>query len=197
MRIATDHREAILQAAASLFARKKFHEVLMDDVAEKTGIAKGTIYRFYANKEELFAALSMRYLEIMGTETGAIAAGNGPPLVRLAGIVKRLAELVQEHNDFFQVMMRHECELLAQRQSEFHSRRLAIRDSIVTCLKQAQSRKEIACPFALEAAADMLLGMMRSLIRFTTPRPPPDQIAAMAMQLFLKGMGNSRNRGAA
>ncbi len=197
MRVATDHREAILQAAASLFARKKFHEVLMDDVAEKTGIAKGTIYRYYSNKEELFAALSMRYMEIMGAETTAIAAGDGPPLDRLAGIVKRLAELVHEHNDFFQVMMRHECELLAQRQSEFHQRRSAIRDSIVICLRQAQSRKEISCSFTLEAAADMLLGMMRSLIRFTTPRPTPDQIAVMTMQLLLKGISSPRNRGAA
>ena len=33
MRVATDHRELILSSAASLFAHKPFHEVLMDDVA--------------------------------------------------------------------------------------------------------------------------------------------------------------------
>lgn len=197
MRVATDHREAILQAAASLFARKKFHEVLMDDVAEKTGIAKGTIYRFYANKEELFAALSMRYMEIMGTEVAAIAAGDGPPLTRLASLVKRLAQLSHEHIDFFQVMMRHECELLAQRQTEFNTRRNAIRDSVVLCLKQAQARKEVNVPFALESAADMMLGMMRNLNRFTTPRPPPDEVAEMVLQLFLKGIATPRNRGVA
>jgi AcrR family transcriptional regulator len=197
VRVATDHREAILQAAASLFARKKFHEVLMDDVAEKTGIAKGTIYRFYSNKEELFAALSMRYMEILGTESAAIASGDGLPLERLGAIVKRLAELVFEHNDFFQVMMRHECELVLHRQNEMTARRQAIRDSIVTCLKQAQQRKEISFPYPLESAADMLLGMMRNLNRFTTPRPSPEQVSAMALQLFLKGVSTPRNRGAA
>ena len=37
MRVAVDHRETILQTAAKLFARKPFHEVLMDDVADQAG----------------------------------------------------------------------------------------------------------------------------------------------------------------
>src|SRR5262245_54602201 len=115
MRIATDHREAILVTAAKLFARKPFHEVLMDDVAEQAGIAKGTIYRHFPNKDELFSALSFWYLETISAELEIVAARKDPPLVRLRQLVVRVVEVVQERQDFFQVMQRHELNLWAQK----------------------------------------------------------------------------------
>lgn len=167
----------------------------MDEVADKTGIAKGTIYRYFPTKDKLFVELSMRYMEMLGNEATLIAGGEGEPLERLRLTLKKLAELVNEHNDFFQVMMRHECEVLAHPQ--FNDRRSVIRHSLVMSLKQAQARKEIACPYSLETAADMLLGMMRSLNRFTAPKPKPEQIADMIMFMFLKGMGTERSASAA
>ena len=89
MRIATDHREAILHNAARLFARKPFHEVLMDDVAVQTGIAKGTIYRYFPNKAELFVALSMRFVEMLGEEVERTIASNDP-VVNMRAMLVRL-----------------------------------------------------------------------------------------------------------
>ena len=50
-------QEKILAAAEVMFASKRFHEVLMDDIAIGAGVGKGTIYRYFKNKEELYAAL--------------------------------------------------------------------------------------------------------------------------------------------
>src|SRR5205823_5642284 len=123
MRVATDHRGAILQTAANLFARKPFHEVLMEDVAEKAGIAKGTVYRHFANKDELFLELSLSYIDMLSEELGIVAARESAPLQRIRRMLIRMIELIREHDDFFQVMLRHECELRARKQSEFEKRR--------------------------------------------------------------------------
>ena len=44
-------KKDILDAAARLFSEKGFHEVKVDDIAEKVGLSKGTIYLYYENKD--------------------------------------------------------------------------------------------------------------------------------------------------
>src|SRR4051794_27410939 len=109
MRIATDHREAILQTAARLFARKPFHEVLMEEIAEQTGIAKGTVYRFFPNKDDLFASLYVRFVEMLSCEVGRAAGAE--PLESMRRMLVRLSQVVHENHDFFQVMQRRECDV--------------------------------------------------------------------------------------
>jgi AcrR family transcriptional regulator len=51
-------REAILAAAARLFAQKGFEATTMDDVAGAAGVSKATLYRYITSKEELRAVLA-------------------------------------------------------------------------------------------------------------------------------------------
>jgi AcrR family transcriptional regulator len=50
-------RQEILEAAMALFGEKGFHGVSMQEVAAKAGMAVGTLYNFFASKEELYTAL--------------------------------------------------------------------------------------------------------------------------------------------
>jgi len=55
-------REAILDVARALGAAQPFEAVTMHDVARKAGLAKGTLYLYFATKEELFLGLVEREL---------------------------------------------------------------------------------------------------------------------------------------
>jgi AcrR family transcriptional regulator len=50
-------QEQILAAAFEQFAAKGYAEARLEDVAERAGIAKGTIYLYFKNKELLFRAV--------------------------------------------------------------------------------------------------------------------------------------------
>lgn len=50
-------REAILAAALDEFAERGFEGARLDDVARRAGIAKGTIYLYFSDKEALFQEL--------------------------------------------------------------------------------------------------------------------------------------------
>jgi AcrR family transcriptional regulator len=50
-------REAILSAALSEFSARGFAATRLDDVARRAGIAKGTIYLYFRDKERLFQEL--------------------------------------------------------------------------------------------------------------------------------------------
>ncbi len=51
------HRQEILSAAMRLFADKGFHNVSMQEIARAAEFATGTLYNFFASKEDLFFEL--------------------------------------------------------------------------------------------------------------------------------------------
>ena len=58
------NREALLDAAAQVFAERGFRVATVDDVAAAAGLTKGAVYSHFANKHELFAAaIERRYAE--------------------------------------------------------------------------------------------------------------------------------------
>ena len=55
-------REQLLNAATRLFSGKGFYNTYVDDIIKEAGIGKGTFYRNFKNKEELFVELLSRFL---------------------------------------------------------------------------------------------------------------------------------------
>jgi AcrR family transcriptional regulator len=53
----TERRDAILSAALDEFSIRGFEAARLDDVARRAGIAKGTIYLYFRDKETLFQEL--------------------------------------------------------------------------------------------------------------------------------------------
>ncbi len=48
----------ILHAAQQVFAEKGYYEARMEDIAAKVGVSKMTLYLYFKNKEDLFAAIA-------------------------------------------------------------------------------------------------------------------------------------------
>ena len=48
-----DKRELILRAATKLFARRGFFHAQVADVAKEAGVAAGTVYLYFENKDDL------------------------------------------------------------------------------------------------------------------------------------------------
>jgi len=60
----TDERKSqILNAAESVFTKKGFNEARMDDIAEQTGLSKGTLYLYFKSKEDLIFAILNRIFQ--------------------------------------------------------------------------------------------------------------------------------------
>src|SRR3974390_510721 len=63
-----ERRDAILAAALEEFSQRGFESARLDDVARRAGIAKGTIYLYFRDKESLFQELVRAMLTpIVGT----------------------------------------------------------------------------------------------------------------------------------
>lgn len=80
----TARREAILSAALDEFSARGFEATRLDDVAKRAGIAKGTIYLYFRDKESLFQELIREMLTPLVGNIEAMGASD-LPLSAVAG----------------------------------------------------------------------------------------------------------------
>jgi AcrR family transcriptional regulator len=84
-----ERRDAILAAALDEFASRGFEAARLDDVARRAGVAKGTIYLYFRDKESLFQELIRAMLTPL---VGSIEA-MGQADVPMALLADRIADL--------------------------------------------------------------------------------------------------------
>ena len=97
-------RHRILEAAREIFFRDGFMMANLDDVARGAGVAKGTLYRYFENKAELYVAVLASNGELFERklrEAGSDASLPAPERIR------RIARFYLEHwthnRQYFQI----------------------------------------------------------------------------------------------
>jgi AcrR family transcriptional regulator len=85
----TGKREAILAAALDEFSARGFAAARLDDVARRAGVAKGTIYLYFSDKETLFQELVRAELSPVVAALEAMPAGDVP----LRAVAERLVTI--------------------------------------------------------------------------------------------------------
>jgi AcrR family transcriptional regulator len=88
-------RSRILDAALDEFSEKGYHASTIDSIAERAGIAKGTVYRYFNTKEGLFNALK-------DDTIGEFVELARQDLSREEDVVKIIESIVKMYLSFFE-----------------------------------------------------------------------------------------------
>jgi TetR/AcrR family fatty acid metabolism transcriptional regulator len=85
-----DKRGLITEAAVEVFAEKGFHQARISDIAKRAGIADGTIYLYFKNKEDLL-------LSVFEEKMDLLLAGLGQTLESIQDPVERIRAFARFH----------------------------------------------------------------------------------------------------
>jgi len=154
-----EKRDEILAAAEQEFARRDFHEVLMDDVAARAGVGKGTLYRYFPTKDELFLATVLRGLDQSHGEFQQVFAEDAPLETILENAVARMLAYFSGRAPLLTLLQRYEDRLSNADTAAWQRRRVEAVAAIVGALERAEHTEKIRRVDA-EIAAEMLLGMV-------------------------------------
>lgn len=100
-------RQRIVRAGLELLEAGTYDKIQMRDVAETAGVALGTVYRYFASKEHLFAAVLFEWAEPFATRVRVEREeppGGQDDATRLMAALHRAISAFVNRPQFFQVI---------------------------------------------------------------------------------------------
>ena len=187
------YREAILAAAERAFGRLGFHDAKMADIAAEAGVAAGTLYNYFKNKDEVFASILQRGHEQVTAllETYAEVAD---PLERTRLQLRETFGYLEQHGVLFSMFLRlggfidHAQKRVLEDHSEFGYTRGVERTTAV--MREAVARGQLRSDVAVEELTVMLMGACdATILAWTRAGCPPGLVAKadLIVDLFLRG----------
>ncbi len=89
-----DRPEQIIKAALEVFGERGLANARLQDIAERAGVSKGTIYLYFPNKEELFREM-IRETAVAALERAEKAMTHGTPTEQLLAFMKGYWQFVR------------------------------------------------------------------------------------------------------
>lgn len=172
-------RDAIVAAAAELFAEKGFSETTASEVAERAQVAQGTLFYHFKTKEnillEVFESIMTRYLS--GMEAAVEKADNG--LAAVEAVLAFQFAFVEENSRVFLVVLRDFPPFMVQSdspQKKKVQRRLAAVSDVLRTILERGCRDGSIRDLSIEPTVQLLRGLTSGLIRHRllgiSPLPP-------------------------
>lgn len=93
-------KRKILEAARGLLVDRDFSDIVLDDVAKKAGVAKGTLFLYFKSKEELFSAAFADLSDSLGLELSALIKAEVKGKELLIAVAKVLLGHFDRNRDF-------------------------------------------------------------------------------------------------
>src|SRR5262245_9801657 len=188
MRIKTAQQaEKMLDAAARLFGGQRFHEVRMEDIAAKAAVGKGTLYRYFSDKEDLYLALLARASNEFQKRIHEAADQHSDYRQKLIAFVDSGIEFFDERPHLGPLIQR--AEVTRGDESPWQPTRTQVANWIIELFSQAAESGafRIRDP---KTSVFMLLGGLRSVVLFGA-KPRPEHLARNIVRDFLNGAAES------
>jgi len=186
-RVKTDEKlEEILRASSRVFSEKDFHEVLIDEIAEVGGIGKGTVYRYFRTKEDLYFATILRGLDRLDEVLSHTLPQEASPTRRLERIAREILTFFWNQRSLLMLIYRDERSLRSRRGGlrEKHERLVKmVKEALVEGIERREYRGVDP-----HTAAELFLGMVRGINIFRRDEDTIDALVAEIVGVFTRGV---------
>ncbi len=180
-------RAQILEAASRIFARRVYHLVTMDEVAAAARVGKGTLYRYFPSKEDLYLAIVDEAFGLLIRRLEAERAGTVRPTVALERMVAAIVDTFAHHLPSFRLIHRGEGRLFLRKKEVIRARRAHIARLLAEVLDRgAEDGAFRKVDRAL--APSMILGMVWGTTLNHAEDTPAELLAPRISDLCLHGL---------
>ncbi|HEY3172106.1 MAG TPA: TetR/AcrR family transcriptional regulator [Thermoanaerobaculia bacterium] len=181
-----DKEQAILEAAAGVFSGKQFHEVLIDEVAARAHVGKGTIYRYFQTKEDLFFATILHSFDELSAALAVSLERETSPKRRLERIAREVLSFSWERQDLFALLLSDE-RRFRERDEELQKRRETISRLAQEAILEGIRRREFRGIDA-RVGAELFRGMIRAANFLRRREETLEELVSEIVGIFTRGI---------
>jgi len=187
-------REELVKTAAEVFQEKGYEASTLNDVAERMGTDRASLYYYVGSKQELFQEVVQDVLEANLKEARRIKKEALKPSEKLARLVRTMMVSYEENYPFTYVYIQEDMSRVASQDSEWAqtmtSRTRSFEKIVKGFIEDGVAKKEFRSDISPEVAANGLYGMLNWTHRWFRPGRGLDanQVAESFASLFLEGM---------
>jgi AcrR family transcriptional regulator len=94
-------KDAIYDAALEVISKSKNENLRMQDIADAAGIATGTLYNYFENKESILYYVDRRLHDLTHEKMQEIARQSAPALEKLSNLFELIFKFCEEYHVVF------------------------------------------------------------------------------------------------
>jgi len=98
-------RDQVIDVARRLFGERGTTDVSMDEIASEAGVARSTVYVYFANRDELLRACLQRMHEQLAEGIAPTWMQEAEPALRLERLIEELLARVDDSPKFFRLAL--------------------------------------------------------------------------------------------
>ena len=182
-------REAIIEAAAELYARRGFPSASVADLAAACGVSKSLIYHYFPAKEDVLFAVMASHIEDLRAAVHELDAATARPEEKLRALARRFLALYAGAAARQKVLLNELGHLPHARREEIVAWQRELVRAAEALLTAVEPRLA-ARPGGARPVAMLFFGMINWTHTWYDPAGPasPEAVADAAVDLVLGGL---------
>lgn len=152
-------QEEILDAAARIFSQRGYQAADMQAIAELADVGKGTVYRYFPSKENLFAAVLQQKLDMLKEKVEQARAVHEDPLESLRAVMLAYLHYFENNPETIELFIQERAEFRDKGSSVYFLRMLESRERWLDLFRNVQKKYRVR-DIDLEAMMNVCTDMM-------------------------------------
>jgi AcrR family transcriptional regulator len=188
----TDKRKHIMEAAEKLYTSRRFHEITLELVAEAAEVGKGTIYRYFKDKDDLFLQTALSGFDELCDLIERKVPERAPFPEQLLGACVEISQFFMRRRQLLQMINTEEARMSwshGEMCERWATQRKKLADTIAKILRKGIEGGALRTDLPAEVLAVYLMGMLRARARDLEDAPESMRTCDVVVDFFLRGAG--------
>lgn len=177
----------IIDAAAEVFLEKGYSATSIQDISDRVGILKGSLYHYVRSKEDFLYRIIKDVYDEAIADIKTVTEQDEEPLAQLAAFIRAHVRFAATHLTAYTIQLREFEQLSPQRREEIRQGGETYVEALQGILEDGQASGAVDPALRARLAAIIITGELNSMTRWYSPKGSmkPDPLADVYVGMVL------------
>lgn len=188
-----DRRLDIMKAAERLFTSRRFHEITTDDIAAHAHVGKGTLYRHFKDKDDIFRQVAAAGFDELCDLVRTSVERGATYDTQLREAVAAIDSFFGSRRQLYRMMQDEDGRagwLRGKDKATWCQRRSRLAAALASVIERGIAAGEVRDDLPAHTLAQLLLGLLRARQRALANEADDSYTLAMVLDFFNRGAAN-------